>query len=148
MEQGGKNMKSKKVARFFLILMVSITWMIVLEAYGQEKVKESAGFNIARLVVGTGVENGEPVGVAETFPASTEKVYCFLEAADIAKDMEISFIWSYGDKEMLKTTLPLKGGPKWRTYANKNLRGAKGQWKVEIKDSDGKVLKDVKLKVE
>jgi hypothetical protein len=39
--------------------------------------------------------------------------------------------------------LPLKTGPKWRTYANKNLRGQKGEWKVEIKDSEGKVLKDV-----
>jgi hypothetical protein len=28
------------------------------------------------------------------------------------------------------------------------LRGLKGEWKVEIKDSDGKVLKDLKFKVE
>jgi hypothetical protein len=100
------------------------------------------------LVAGTGVENSEPVGVAETFPASTEKVCCFLEAADIAKDTEVSFVWSYGEKEMLKTTLPIKAGAKWRTYANKNLRGLKGEWKVEIKDSDGKILKGVKFKVE
>jgi hypothetical protein len=49
---------------------------------------------------------------------------------------------------MLKTTLPIKAGAKWRTYANKNLRGLKGEWEVEIKDPDGKVLKDVKFKVE
>ena len=91
---------------------------------------------------------GEPVGVAETFPASTEKVYCFLEATNIAKDTEVSFVWLYGQKEMLKTTLPLKMGTKWRTYANKNLRGLKGEWNVEIKGQDGKVLKDVKFKVE
>jgi hypothetical protein len=86
--------------------------------------------------------------VAETFPASTERVYCFLEATDVGKDTEISFFWSYGGKEMFKTTLPLKAGAKWRPYANKNLRGLKGDWKVEIKDSDGKILKDVKFKVE
>ncbi len=44
--------------------------------------------------------------------------------------------------------LPLKAGPKWTTHANKNLRGLKGDWKVEIKDSEGKVLKDIKFKVE
>ncbi len=49
---------------------------------------------------------------------------------------------------MLKTTLPIKAGTKWRTYANKNLRGLKGEWKVEIKDSDGKGLKEIKFKVE
>jgi hypothetical protein len=71
-----------------------------------------------------------------------------MEATQIPKDTEISFVWSYGGKEMLKTTLPLKAGAKWRTYANKNLRGLKGEWKGEIKNSDGKVLKDVKFKVE
>jgi len=141
-------MKRQKTVRYVLILMVIVAWVMVLQAYGQEKSKESAEFTIARLVVGTGVDNSEPVGVSETFPASTEKVYCFLEATNIAKDTEISFVWSYGGKEMLKTTLPLKAGPKWRTYANKNLRGLKGEWKVEVKGPDGKVLRDVKFKVE
>ena len=114
-----------------------------LPASGQEK-----GFTIARLVVGTGVENREPVGVAETFPAATEKVYCFLEATEISKDTEVSFVWFHGEKEMLKTNLPLKTGPKWRTFANKNVGGMKGDWKVEIRESGGKLVKDVKFKVE
>ena len=33
---------------------------------------------------------------------------------------------------MLKTTLPLKAGAKWRTYANKNLREFEGG--VESRD--------------
>ena len=140
-------MKRKKMV-LFLTSMVILVWIMIPQVYGQEKSKESAGFTIARLVVGTGVENSEPAGAGETFPASTEKVYCFLEATNIAKDTEVSFVWSYGDKEMLKTTLPLKAGSKWRTYANKNLRGLKGNWKVEVKDADGKVLKDIKFKVE
>jgi hypothetical protein len=128
--------------------MVMAAGVMVLQAHGQEKAKESAEFTIARLVVGTGVENTEPAGVAETFPASTEKVTCFLEATNIAKDSEVTFVWFYGEKEMLKTTLPLKMGPRWRTYANKNLMGLKGDWKVEIRDPGGNVLKDVKFKVE
>jgi hypothetical protein len=94
------------------------------------------------------VENLEPVGVAETFPASTEKVYCFLEATDIAKDTEVSFVWFSGEKEMSKFSVPLKEGPRWRTYADKNLGEMKGDWKVEIRDPEGKVVKDVKFKVE
>jgi hypothetical protein len=141
-------MKRGKALRFGFILMVMAAWVMVLQAYGQEKSKESAEFTIARLVVGTGVENAEPAGVVETFPASTEKVSCFLEATNITKDTEVSFVWFYGEKEMLKTTLPLKMGPRWRTYANKNLMGLKGDWKVEIRDPGGNVLKDVKFKVE
>lgn len=137
-----------------LVFTIIAGWGIVLPAYGQEKgkqegaLKETTGFTIARLVVGTGVDNREPVGVAEVFPGSTEKVYCFLEATGIAKDTEVSFIWFHGQKEMLKISLPLKMGPKWRTYAHKNLRGLKGDWRVEIRGPDGKVLKDVKFKVE
>jgi len=141
-------MRRTKVVKIGFILIVILAWGIVFQAYGQEKSKEIANFTIARLIVGTGVEKSEPVGTAETFPASTEKVYCFMEATQIQKDTEISFIWIYGGKEMLKTTLPIKAGAKWRTYANKNLRGLKGEWKVEIKDSNENVLKGIKFKVE
>ena len=141
-------MKRIKAVRFGFLLMVILSWGISIQAYGQEKSKDIADFIIARLVVGTGVEKSEPVGAAETFPASTEKVYCFMEAAQIQKDTEISFIWIYGGKEMLKTTLPIKAGAKWRTYANKNLRGLKGEWKVEIRSPEGKILKEIKFKVE
>jgi hypothetical protein len=141
-------MKRRKALRFGFILMVMVVGVMVLQSYGQEKAKESTEFTIARLVVGTGVENAEPTGVAETFPASTEQVYCFLEATSIAKDTEVSFVWFFAEKEMLKTTLPLKAGSRWRTYANKNLIGLKGDWKVEIIDPAGNVLKEVKFKVE
>ena len=141
-------MKNHKII-ILILLVVLIAWGTLSSAYGQEKSKpEQAGMGVARLVVGTGVEKGEPVGIAEKFPATTEKVYCFLEAKNIPKDTEVSFVWSYGQKELLKTTLPLKMGSKWRTYAHKNLRGLKGDWKVEIKDADGNLIKDVKFKVE
>lgn len=136
------------------VLMVIAIGGMILPVCAQEKAKEEAAgketvlFVVKRLVIGTGVENSEPIGVAETFPASTEKVYCFLEATDIAKDTEVSFVWFSGEKEMSKFSVPLKEGPRWRTYAYKNLREIKGDWKVEIRDSEGKVVKDVKFKVE
>ena len=137
-----------------LVLMALITWIAVLPVFGQEKAKiegapkEGPGFTIGRAVMGTGVENREPVGVSEVFPATTEKVYCFLEATHIPKDMEISITWFHGQKEMRKINLPLKAGSRWRTYAQKNLGGLKGDWKVEIKDAEGKLFKDLTFKVE
>jgi hypothetical protein len=151
-------MKKHAAGIWILVLMIIAVWGMVPpvsaqekakeEAPGKEMGKEAAAFVVKRLVVGTGVENNEPVGVAETFPASTEKVYCFLEATDIAKDTEATFAWFHGEKEMRTFSVPLKMGPRWRTYAYKNLRELKGDWKVEIRDADGKVLKDVKFKVE
>jgi len=123
-------------------------------AYGQSDTtkqapaKEASGIIIARLVVGTGLENREPAGVAETFSSSTAKVVCFLEANNIAEDTEITFAWIYNGQDVLKTNLTLKAGKRWRTKADKNLYGKKGDWKVEIRDKSGNVLKDVKFKVE
>ncbi len=147
-------MKKHEVVMSVLVLAIIVVWGIALPAYGQEKgkqegpSKETAGFTIARLVVGTGVDQREPVGVGETFPASTEKVYCFLEAKDISKDTEISFVWFHGGKEVQKVSLPLKMGSRWRTYVSKNLGGLKGEWKVELRGADGNLRKDVKFKVE
>ena len=38
------------------------------------------------------------------------KMYCFLQAADISKDMEVSFVWFHEEKGTLKTILPMKMG--------------------------------------
>ena len=110
--------------------------------------KEKGEFAIARAVVGTGIENKEPAGAADAFPASTEKVSCFIEATNVSKDVELATVWSLGDKEMRTINATVKAGPRWRTWVDKNVGGMKGDWKVEIKDADGKVLKDVKFKVE
>ena len=134
----------KPVPMLLIVLAVAFVG-IVAPSSAQDNPAE---LTIPRAVVGTGVENLEPVGSAETFPASTEKVYCFVEAANIAKDTEITFVWYFGDRELLKFNTPLKAGPKWRTYAHKNLYGQKGNWKVEIKDAAGKILKEVPFKVE
>lgn len=110
--------------------------------------KEAGPFTIAQLVVGTGVEDRKPVGVAESFPATTERVYCFLLAYDVMEDTQVSFVWYHGQNELLKTDLPLKKGPRWRTFAYKNLYSQKGEWKVEIRDAAGKPLKEIKFLVE
>lgn len=147
-------MKKHEGVVLVLALTIIAVYGIALPIHGQEKskqegaLKEKTGFTIAKLVIGTGGDNREPVGVAEAFPASTEKVYCFLEATGIAKDTEVSFVWFYGQKEMLKITLPVKMGSRWRTSACKNLRGLKGEWKVEIRDPEGNLLKDIKFRVE
>lgn len=153
---GGRSFVMKRSRPFVFFSFVVAMAMIgtVLHTYGQEKVnpeatpKKTDAFTIARLVVGTGVENREPVGVAETFPASTGRVYCFLEATSITQDSEVSLVWFHGQNELLKFNLPLQKGSRWRTFAFKNLRGLKGDWRVEVRGAGGKPLKEIKFKVE
>ncbi len=147
-------MKNKAPAILFALVAVFVFSAGIGPLWGQEKAKKESqlkvesGLAILRAVIGTGVDNREPVGVSAVLPAATEKAYCFLEAANIPRDMEISLAWFYGQKEMRRMSLPLKAGSRWRTFAHKNLNGLKGDWKVEIKDGEGKLLKDLAFKVE
>ncbi len=152
--KGGQKMSMKGWRGVGLTGLILVSLAFAPLAFAQEKAKaeearkESGAVAITRLAVGTGVENRELRGAAERFPLDTEKVYCLLEAANIPRDMEITLLWFNGDKEVGKFSLPLKKGPRWRTWAFKNLRGLKGEWKVEVRDPDGKVLRDARFKVE
>lgn len=144
----------KGFSGFGMILIVLAFLVVSPAAFGQEKAKtegaskEEKAMAIARMVVGTGVDNREPQGVAEKFPAQTEKVYCFFEATDIPQDQELTLKWYAGNNPMGETALAVKQGPKWRTWAYKNLRGIKGDWKMEVKTPEGKILKEAQFKVE
>jgi len=58
------------------------------------------------MVVAESIEDREPAGIAETFSADTEKVYCFIEAKDIAADTTVSFVWYFDETEMARIDLP------------------------------------------
>jgi hypothetical protein len=142
----------KPAAASILIVVLIFSFGLTVHAQNETRpapaTPETAGFEITRLVVGTSVDNREPVGVADTFPAKTPKVICFLDAKSIAADTDVTFVWILNGKELLKTNLPLKAGPNWRTRADKNLHGQTGDWTVEVRNAAGKTLRDVKFKVE
>lgn len=130
--------------RWVLLIILSLLILFSSRAYAQAE----SGFSIERLVIAGGIENREPVDIKESFPATTEKVYCFIEAKNIKDDTNITVVWSNNGKEVLKTSLPLKKGVRWRTYADKRLYGMKGEWKVDILDGAGNPVKSVTFRVE
>jgi hypothetical protein len=147
-------MKTIYTAVFILALSIVLSVTMLYPVYGEEEHMQKATipaaqeFSVARMVVAEAVQDKEPVNVSETFPATTESVYCFIEAKDIASAAPVSFIWSYEGKEVHRFTLPLEKGTKWRTFASKKLYGQKGTWKVELQDSAGNTVKTIAFKVE
>ena len=145
----------KKKGKYDATLTVIIAFLLIASiAVAQENnvtgpvTMETAKFTIERLVIGTGVENLEPVGVAGSFPLSTEKLYCFVEVRNIAADTQIIAVWFHEEKKVLETPLSLKAGSRWRTYAYKNLHGMAGTWSVKINDAKGNPVNEVVFKVE
>jgi len=143
-------MKRKYLMVLLVAFVVTLLLGVSTGVYGQEQTEpqKALTFSVSRIVIAEGVENREPVGVSETFPATTERVYCFIEATNIEADTEVTFAWYHEGTEMRTFSLPLMEGSRWRTFAYKNLYGKTGNWKVEIRDSSGNSVKSISFTVE
>jgi hypothetical protein len=100
-------------------------------------------FRIERFVVAGSIKNREPVDIVNAISSSTEKIFCFLEARDITEDTAVSLVWYHGGNKMATVELAIYKGPRWRTYSSKELKGLRGNWKVELQDVNGSVLETV-----
>ena len=127
---------------FFVILTLLFAF------FSSASSMDDPGFIINRMVICEKVADKEPVAIADTFSANTEKVYCFLEVGEIESDTTVSFVWYFEGKEMAHVSLPLTKGLRWRTYSSKKLAGLKGNWKVELRESSGIVLNSTSFLVQ
>ena len=107
----------------------------------------SAGLNVSRMVIAGSIENQQPAGITARFPALQERVYCYLELKDVAKDQRITYVWTYG-QERYTSTQQVKKSSRWRTWGYKSLGGRKGDWKVDVLDESGAMLKSAAFQVE
>jgi len=103
---------------------------------------------IARMEIAGSIENKEPVGSASSFPATQEKVWCFVEFQNVDKETTVNYVWTFGENEVDKVPQTIKAFSKYRTWSNKTIAGRKGDWKVDIIDESGTVLKSAAFKIE
>jgi len=88
--------------------------------------------------VGTAVKDKVLEGKAEQFPEGT-RVWFWTRVEGGADGDRIRHVWIHDGKEV-SIGLAI-GGPHWRTWSNKMLYpGSAGQWSVEARDADDRVL--------
>lgn len=150
-------MKKMNVVLKFVVLIIFAAAFAVPSVFADQHMAAEtmeaastpeATLTIDRIVVSESIEDREPVGAAEIFAASVGKVYCFIEAKKITEDTAVSFVWYFHGNQMAKVDMTIRKGDRWRTYSSKNLGGLKGDWKVEIQDQNGSILKLAEFKVE
>ncbi len=129
---------------FKILITLSVSLIFVLPASSMDDPE----FTISRMVISERVTDREPDGIADTFTADVETVFCFLETQNINVDTTISFVWYFEGQEKAIITLPLQKGVRWRTFSSKKLANMKGNWTVELKDNSGIVLNTVSFKVQ
>ncbi|MDH4029129.1 MAG: DUF2914 domain-containing protein [Nitrospirota bacterium] len=142
-------MKKASVLVLALFFILAAASAIQAETQGTEDAQGTAPlFKVNQMVIAGSLENKRPVGIVNVFSSSTEKVHCYVEATHITEDTNITLVWHRNNRAISRITLPLKKGLIWRTNAYKSLLGAKGDWKVDLQDADGKVVKTVGFIVE
>ena len=101
----------------------------------------------AEAQVGTAVADRALTGAAESFPASTGKLFCFARISNVPVDGQVEFAWFKGDAEQARVQQTVRSSP-YRTWSSKNIGAdAAGDWRCDIMH-DGKVIQSVKFKVE
>ncbi len=107
----------------------------------------AAGLTVTRMVIAGALRDRRPVNIGTTFPASQDKVFCYIELAGVTRDQKIAYVWTYGGKSETHTN-QVKKSERWRTWSYKALDGKRGDWKVDVLDESGNVLRSTTFKVE
>ena len=116
----------------------TITGGTTAAAATTEAAGSDGAISIEALKFGTGVEKSEVIGEAASFPASTEKVYCWLKVIG-GNEKTVTIKWYYKDAFMSDVALDIKSNS-MRTYAYKTIAGNQGEWRVEVVGPSGAVL--------
>lgn len=125
-----------------VLVALSVT---TVTAFAQQPVQSGTAATV-EAAVGTSIAERQLAGAGESFPAGTERLYCFTRIANAA-DSEIEHAWFKGDTEVGRVTLKIGGSP-WRTWSSKALGAdGTGDWRCDVM-KDGAVLQSIKFKVE
>jgi hypothetical protein len=118
---------------------------------------------VEEAVMCTGVVDRVPQGIPQAAAPATEaqpgttagggdapfplgKVYCFTKVSGTAPTT-IKHVWYFGGNAVHTMELAIGGSP-WRTWSNKTVPPEMaGDWKVDIQDANGAVLKTLNFSV-
>lgn len=110
-----------------------------------------AGIEVLRAYVCETIEESEPAQAGTSFvPEETggSRLCCFSEIGLPAGSDTVLHVWYWGDREMLRIPLEVRG-PRWRTWSAKRVHDDwRGAWHVDISDRAGLVLMRLVFSVE
>jgi hypothetical protein len=108
-----------------------------------------APLKIVELAVTTKVAKGKPIDSVHRISSQAVKaLYCFSRVtAAIGSETTIKHVWYRNNVQVAEYELPVKG-ERWRTYSKRQVgRGDAGEWRVEVLDGSGQLLKTVKFQM-
>ncbi|OGS46265.1 MAG: hypothetical protein A2539_02745 [Elusimicrobia bacterium RIFOXYD2_FULL_34_15] len=137
------------------LLLVLLVLGLAGSAIGEEMAADQAteqttaqSLTVTDMAFCKSIADREPVDKAETFASDIGKVYCWTVITGATMPTEIKHVWYYNDKKIIEVPLTVKYA-RTRTWSAKTiLADMVGDWKVEVVDSAGTVLKSGTFKIE
>lgn len=126
-----------------------IAFILLLLSAATPALAEESGITVTEIVITSKIVKGKPIDSIKRLSSATDKnLYCFIRTkAPAGGDARLRHIWYNGDAKAGEFELSVKGG-NWRTYSRKLIqKGWAGDWRVEVLDSNGNLLKSVKFRM-
>lgn len=130
-------------------MRILISSILLLLLAGFPVFAEENSIKVTEIVITSKIVKGKPIDSIRRLSSATDKnLYCFIRtSAPEGGDTKIRHVWYNGDSKAGEFDLSVSGG-NWRTYSKKLIRkGWAGEWRVEVLDSNGKLLKSVKFRM-
>lgn len=110
-----------------------------------------SGLVVLRAYICKGIDESEPTEAGKSFipaPDGVLRLCCFSEVGGAARPDTVFHVWYWGDREMARVPLRVQGA-RWRTWSAKRIIDEwRGDWRVDIIDRDGFILKRLVFSVE
>ncbi len=112
-----------------------------LPAAAQEPAAEAGpAIEVTEAVIATGVEDRQPVGVADSFGADVERLYFYTIFEGDFPETQVEHVWLRDGEEVARVLLRPRG-PRWRTWSSKAIAPDwTGEWEAQVVGPDGEVL--------
>lgn len=107
-------------------------------------------FTITELAVTTKVSKGKPIdSVRRISHRSVKALYCFTRTlSDEPIETKLKHVWLQNGQKVKETELPVKGR-RWRVYSTLPVSAnSVGNWRVEVQNEAGTVLKTVEFRIQ
>lgn len=104
---------------------------------------------ITEMAVTTKIVKGNPIdSVSRISALSVKALFCFTRLnKDLEEDASVKHVWYKNNQVVAEYDLPVKG-KHWRTYSRKLIgKGASGDWRVDVLDEEGNLLKSVNFRI-
>lgn len=116
----------------------------------EKKVEEEVDILILKEIkICRSIEDRNPVQISKYFNSSVDSLFCFTKIQNKGEKKEIRHVWYFKNEIKTQIKYNIRRSNVYRSWTLKNINPNEiGEWKVEIQDSNGKILGSTKFYIQ